>query len=97
MNSQPVHFLVELEIHEGKFDDFAAMAKTMTDGTTKEPGALAYEWFLSSDRRRCRLLETYANAEGGASAYGGRRRPGIGSEAADVRRHQPLRGVWRSR
>jgi quinol monooxygenase YgiN len=35
----------------------------MTSGTAKEPGALEYEWFLSDDSSRCRLLETYVNVE----------------------------------
>lgn len=63
MNSQKIHFLIDLTIHQGKFDDFAATVKLMTAGTAKEPGALEYEWYLSSDRSRCRLLETYANVE----------------------------------
>ena len=36
--------------------------------TQQEPGALGYEWFLSADRKRCRLLETYADA-GAALAH----------------------------
>ena len=56
MNSHKVHFLIDLTIHQGKFDDFAATVKLMTDGTAKESGALGYEWFLSNDRSRCRLL-----------------------------------------
>src|SRR5215472_18621819 len=63
MNSQRVHFVVELEIQEGKFDDFAATAQAMAAGTAKEPGALEYEWFLSKDNTRCRLVEIYADAE----------------------------------
>jgi quinol monooxygenase YgiN len=63
VNSNKVHFVIDLAIHEGKFDDFAATLKRMTDGTTREPGALAYEWYLSDDHSRCRLLETYANAD----------------------------------
>ena len=35
----------------------------MIAGTQKEPGALAYEWHLSSDRTQCRLIETYADAK----------------------------------
>ncbi len=34
----------------------------MIAGSQKEPGALGYDWCLSSDRRRCRILETYADA-----------------------------------
>lgn len=61
MSSQNVHFLLDFTIHPGKLEDFAATAERMTAGTSKEPGALNYEWFLSQDRSRCRLLETYAD------------------------------------
>jgi quinol monooxygenase YgiN len=61
MNSQHVHFVLDLAIHEGKFADFENIVKSMTDGTATEPGALGYEWYLSKDNSRCRLLETYAN------------------------------------
>jgi quinol monooxygenase YgiN len=57
-----VHFVVSLAIHEGKLDQFESIAKTMIAGTLKEPGALVYDFFLSADRKRCRLLETYADA-----------------------------------
>lgn len=62
MNADKVHFVIDLAIHEGKFDEFAATLKLMTEGTAREPGALVYEWYLSDDRRRCRLLETYVDA-----------------------------------
>ena len=63
MNSNKVHFVIDLAIHEGKFGDFAATLKLMTDGTAREPGALVYEWYLSDDHSHCRLLETYANVD----------------------------------
>jgi len=63
MNQQKVHFLIDFTIHRGKFEDFAAMVKAMIEGTANEPGALGYEWYLSNDHSRCRLLETYANAD----------------------------------
>jgi quinol monooxygenase YgiN len=63
MNSQRVHFVVELDIHQGKFDDFAATVRAMAAGTAKEPGALEYEFFLSKDNSRCRLVEIYADAD----------------------------------
>ena len=62
MSAQRVYLLVELTIHDGKFDAFEKVAKQMIADTPKEPGALGYEWHLSSDRRRCRILETYADA-----------------------------------
>jgi len=62
MSKANVHFTVEVTINEGKFDAFQAIAQSMIAGTQKEPGALGYEWHLSADRKRCRLLETYADA-----------------------------------
>lgn len=35
----------------------------MLAATRREPGALGYDWCLSPDRRQCRLLETFANAD----------------------------------
>jgi len=58
-----VHFLVELTIHDGKFDDFNAIAQEMIAQTQQEPGAIRYEWCLSTDRKRCRIIETYANQD----------------------------------
>jgi len=61
--STQVHFLVDLAIHEGKFDSFDNTAQEMVASSRMEPGALRYEWFLSADRKRCRIVETYANAD----------------------------------
>ena len=61
--SQMVRFTVELTIHEGKFEEFQQLAQAMTTGTKNESGTLGYEWFLSKDRKRCRLLEAYADAD----------------------------------
>lgn len=63
MTKHTVRFAVDLNINEGKFDEFEGIAQAMIAGTQKEPGALGYDWFLSSDRRRCRILETYADAD----------------------------------
>ncbi len=61
MESQCVYFLVELTVREGQFEEFEQIVRQMTDGTAQEKGALGYEWFVSGDRRKCRLLETYGN------------------------------------
>ena len=62
MSSQRVHVLVELTIHEGKLDAFEQVANQMIADTPKAPGAVGYEWYLSPDRRRCRIVEAYADA-----------------------------------
>jgi len=58
-----VHFLVDLNVHEGKFDSFEHIAQEMIASTRQEPGALGYEWCLSADRTRCRIVETYADSD----------------------------------
>jgi len=60
--SKTVRFAVSLTIHDGKFQEFQGIAQTMIAGTQKESGALSYDWCLSKDQKRCRILETYADA-----------------------------------
>ncbi len=68
MNEHAVYFIVHLTINPGKLDAFKEIAEGMIASTRKEPGALAYEWYLSGDRSRCRLVETYAD-EGAVLAH----------------------------
>ena len=63
MASQIVRFTVSLSIADGKLGAFEKIAEAMLAATRNEPGALGYDWCLSNDRRQCRLLETYANAD----------------------------------
>ena len=60
---QTVRLNVALTISDGELAAFEDIARTMIAGTRKEPGALAYDWHLSADRKHCRLVETYLNAE----------------------------------
>ena len=62
MSNRTVHFIVDLAINEGKFDEFTSIAQSMLAHTRKEPGALGYDWYFSADRKNCRLLETYTDA-----------------------------------
>jgi quinol monooxygenase YgiN len=59
----PIYFAVELTIFEGRLDQFQTTAQDMIAHTQNESGALAYEWFLSTDRKRCRLIETYKDGD----------------------------------
>ena len=63
MNKQKVELVVDLTIHERKFDAFETVAQEMIAGSREEPGTLAYEWYLSDDRQSCRLVESYKNAD----------------------------------
>jgi len=63
MASKIVRFTVSLSIADGKLEAFEEIAEWMLAGTHTEAGAIGYDWYLSSDRRHCRLLETYADAD----------------------------------
>jgi quinol monooxygenase YgiN len=62
MSSQIVRFTVSLTIAEGKLNDFEQYAKAMLTASRDEQGTLGYDWCLAADRRQCRLLETYKDA-----------------------------------
>ena len=57
-----VRFTVDLTINAGEFDSFERIVQTMIAASQKEPGTLGYDFCLSGDRKRCRVVETYADA-----------------------------------
>jgi len=63
MNNKTVQLTVHLSIHEGKLADFEHTAELMCVRCLEEPGTLAYSWFLSDDRTKCRLIELYTDAK----------------------------------
>lgn len=62
MPNKTVRFAVSLNIPEENFAKFEALTQEMIAGTQKESGCLGYDWCLSPDRKTCRLIETYADA-----------------------------------
>ncbi len=58
-----VRFVVSFAVNEGAFVAFERLARVMAAESQKEPGTLAYEWFLGADRARCRLFEAYVDAD----------------------------------
>lgn len=62
MNNQ-VYWMLELEIQQGREQDFRALMKEMVEATRDdEPETLAYEWSTSGDGRRCHIFERYADS-----------------------------------
>ena len=59
-----VQLIIDVTIDEGKLTAFEEIAQAMIVETQKEPGTLAYDWYLSDDRKRCRVVEIYADADG---------------------------------
>jgi quinol monooxygenase YgiN len=62
MNKLTVGLNVGLAIHAGKLDAFETIARAMTEASDKEPGTLAYDFYLSGDGTKCRLVERYVDA-----------------------------------
>jgi len=54
---------VSVAIKEGKLGAFQAIAREMIETSRKEPGTLGYEWFLSSDGKRCQVIEPFADED----------------------------------
>jgi quinol monooxygenase YgiN len=71
MDSRSVYFVLDLTVNDGKFEEFERIVRAMNEATAGEAGALAYEWFLSKDGKRCRLVELYANADAVQAHLGG--------------------------
>ena len=61
MSTTRILVLMDFEIYDGKFDEFQAVAKQMVEEFEQEPGTLAYHFVLSTDRKRCRLVQGYAD------------------------------------
>jgi quinol monooxygenase YgiN len=62
MEKETVRLNVDLAIHHGQLEAFESLAQSMTAISQTEAGTLAYEWYFSADRTRCRLIEIYTDA-----------------------------------
>lgn len=71
MATDRIRLLVDFEIHEGKLDEFAAVAQQMVAVSEQEPGTLAYHFVLSADRKRSRLVEGYTDMAAIAAHFDG--------------------------
>jgi quinol monooxygenase YgiN len=63
MAMQVVRLTVNLAVGDEQMEAFKSIAQSLTAVSNAEPGTLGYEWFASSDRKRYRLVETYADAK----------------------------------
>jgi quinol monooxygenase YgiN len=59
MVEQIVRLTVSMSVSDEQMSAFKRIAAEMTEGTKPEPGTLGYEWFVSADGKRFRLVETY--------------------------------------
>ena len=54
---------VEFTITPGRNDVFKNLARQLIDRTSKESGALAYQWYFNRDENKCHLVELYRDSE----------------------------------
>jgi quinol monooxygenase YgiN len=61
--SSHVYWMLELDVHPGREDDFRALMAEMVSATQgNEPGTLNYEWATSADGTICHIYERYADS-----------------------------------
>ena len=58
-----VSWVVECAVKEGQLDTFEELMGEMVQGTSAEPGTLAYEWYISEDGSTVHIFEKYASSE----------------------------------
>ena len=58
-----VSWNLQLSVNEDQLETFRGLMAEMVESTQAEPGALAYDWFLSEDQTQCHIYERYADAE----------------------------------
>jgi quinol monooxygenase YgiN len=71
MNKNVVHFAVDITVNEGQLEAFKKLAKAAVDKTDAEPGAIEFAWYFGSDENRCRLVETFVDADAVQTHFNG--------------------------
>lgn len=57
-----VSWLLEVEVNEGRLEEFRTLMEEMVESTRQEEGTLAYEWFIGDDDRTVHIYERYADS-----------------------------------
>jgi quinol monooxygenase YgiN len=58
-----VWWILKCAVKDGQLDAFEELMGEMVAATRDEPGALAYEWFVSDDGTAVHLYERYADSD----------------------------------
>lgn len=73
-----VSWLWEVEVQDGKLDDFKALMGEMVEATKAEDGTLIYEWYVDDQGSAVQLFERFRDPEAamvhvkGFGAFAGR-------------------------
>lgn len=61
--NENIFWVLITKIKEGETGNLKALISEMTESTkVNEPGAINFEWFISSDEKFCHLYERYENS-----------------------------------
>ncbi len=64
MDSNQIHFRVEIAIEEGKAEEFTKLIQDMSRTLeANEPDTLEYKFYLNRNKTNCIAHETYRNSE----------------------------------
>lgn len=64
MDSNQIHFRVEIAIEEGKAEEFTKLIQDMSRTVeANEPDTLEYKFYLNRNKTNCIAHETYRNSE----------------------------------
>lgn len=66
-----VSWVIELAVKPGELEAFRALMEEMVAGTSLQPSALGYEWFISADDATVHIYEKYADSEATVSHVSG--------------------------
>lgn len=55
--------LLDIDIEPGRLDQFRQAVETLVEHAGTEPGTLGYEFWISDDQARVRVIEVYADAD----------------------------------
>ncbi len=62
--NENIFWILTSKIKEGEIENLKTLITEMTDFVkANEPGAVNYEWFISSDDKFCHINERYENSE----------------------------------
>jgi quinol monooxygenase YgiN len=58
-----VSWLVEVDVKSGQLETFKTLVEDMVESTSREPGTLSYEWFITDDGTLVHIYERYADSD----------------------------------
>ena len=61
--STAISWNLQLSVKDGQLDNVRALMQEMIAGTSDEPGALTYEWFMDPDGTTLHICEGYKDSD----------------------------------